>query len=302
MDINIKTFLTYFKSLLKLGVIANKGTSSVHFLDRCIKILKKYDDENDEKNIQKCLKSFNLTVKVTQSGNPVDVLNKQNQPIIMNFRGHNSLYSNNLQEMLDYCDAQNLEILNKLPLSFLLYTNKKFQTLMWDYVRALFFISQIVICNKSENINEQFKNTVNDESLQYLETILMSIADSEEKMEVNKLISEDPFLKLHFTQIEQEKIQKAKMDLQGFLSNKIGNDSPMLEIVNGLSNELMTADTDMKSPDMIPNMIKMAQKVFSDGNFDLERLMADSKKMFSALEDDMDNPNGSQLPLPQEMR
>lgn len=281
--INIGTFIQHLTYYIKIGIYINKGTDKDAVLERCIKLYNKYKtieaskeiSQEDEIYIRKCLKRLNLVLKIDHQNNPIDIKTKENQLKMIYLEPHTSLPNNNIQEMIIFATENNINILTDIPLMFIL-RESKYQDLLWQYTRSLFYISQLLISRVDSNADPKDKNIITkrkifDESAGYLESILVIISDIEEKMKLNQVMALDKFLntKLIKTGINEQNVNEAKQEVKDiFVKKGLGQDNSMNRMIDSISDKLTSID--LSKGNIIQNMFGIAQNVAQEMKGDLE--------------------------------
>lgn len=279
---NIGTFIKYLTYYIKTTIYINKGTDNDKLLERCIKLYNKYKtieasseiSDEDESFVRKCLKRLNLILKVDEKNKPVDVRNKENQTKIIYLQGHYSLDDDNLAEMIKYATKYNINILTDVPLMFVI-RESKYRDLLWQYTRGLFYISQLLLCSTAnETPNTEIykqKTAVFDHAALKLENILLNIADIEEKMELDKIMTVDKFLnnKLIKTGINEKNISEARQEVKNMFNKKgLGNDNTLMKMVDSISSQLQ--DGNISNGNIVQNMFGIAKSVAQEMRGELE--------------------------------
>lgn len=288
MEINIGSFIKNLTYYIKIGIYVNKGTDKDMILDRCIKLYNKYKtieaskelskeiNVADETFVRKCAKRLNLVLKIEDDGYPVDIKNKENQRRMIFLEPHPSITNNDLDSMLDYADENNTTILTEIPLLFIL-RDSKYRDLLWQYTRLLFYISQILISKISPDADMNNptiikKNKVFDDSLEYLESILCSIDEIEEKLKVDQMMKLDNFLnsKLIKTGINKQNVNEANKEVKEILMKKgIKNNNSISKMIDSISNKLI--ENDLSNGNIVNCMYGIAQDVAFEMRGELEK-------------------------------
>lgn len=281
--INSESFLQQLTYFIKVGIYINKGTIQENILDKCIKLHNKYKlielecamdssspiSNENEAHIRKCVKRINLVLKITKKMEPINIQNKENQKKIMDLEGHPSLYSDDLDAMIKFASKNNLTILTDIPLMFIL-KESKYQELLWQYTRSLFFITQILILNSGLNLHDEKKNKTNDNIIKnimdILESILSRIADIESDLDLKTVLSSDKFLNIKLandSSIDKQKIGEAKKEVKNIFDKKgIGCNATMSKIIDAITNKL--EDIDLKNCNIFENIFSIAQNVATE--------------------------------------
>ena len=282
--INIGMFIGQLTYFIKVTIYVNKGTDKDATLERCIKLYNKYKtiestkeiNEKDEAFVRKCLKRLNLVLKVDSNGGPVNIRNKENQVRMVFLQEHESLSNDNMNSMIEYGMQNNIDILTEVPLTFAL-RESKYQELLWQYTRSLFYVSQFLLSYVGENADPKSKiviakKKINDDAVEKLETILVTIDELEEKIKLNQIMTLDKFLnsKLIKTGINETNVNEAREEVKQIFQNKgLSNNSSMSKMIDSISNKL--TDIDLTKGNIIQSMIGIAQTVAQEMRGDLEK-------------------------------
>jgi hypothetical protein len=285
--VTIGTFISYMTYYIKMGIYANKGTDNDLLLERCIKLYNKYTklessptiSSEDEICVRKCLKRLNLVLKIEDDDNieikKCDIQNKSNQAKILELQPHPSLESNNLNEMMEFLEENPIDIFTNIPLTFVLKPGK-YQEIIWQYTRALFYISQLVLSKVREGTDPStpsfiLKNKIYDESLLAFGSILEKIESMEECGEMNKLMALDNFLKKKLLKsgLSQENVGTAKDEVKEIFQRKgLGNNPAMNKMIDTISDKLVNFDA--SEGNIVQSMFSMAQSVAEEMRPELE--------------------------------
>lgn len=298
MEINIGSFIKNLTYYIKIGIYINKGTDKDIILDRCIKLYNKYKTIEasseititDETFVRKCAKRLNLILKIENNGYPVDIKNKENQRRMIFLEPHPSIINNDLGSMLKYAEENNIKILTEIPLLFIL-RDSKYKELLWQYTRLLFYISQILISKVSTDadMNNPIiskKSEIFDDSLEYLETILYSIDEIEEKLKVDQMMKLDNFLnsKLIKTGINKENVKEANKEVKEILMKKgIKNNNSMTKMIDSISEKLI--DNDFSNGNIVHCMYGIAKDVALEMKGELEKNPEDFHSTLGTITD-----------------
>ena len=315
--INIGTFIQQLTYYVKIGIYINKGTDKDAILERCIKLYNKYKiieasteiTDEDEIFVRKCLKRLNLILKVDSNGNPVDIRNKENQIKIIYLEGHPSILNNNMAEMIEYANKYNIAILTEIPLTFIL-RESKYQELLWQYTRSLFYISQLIISKIDQESNEKTinaKKKVYDNAAEQLEPILTSISEIEEKIKLDQILTLDKFLntKLVKTGINEKNVNEARQEVKEiFMKKGLGADDSMGKMIDSISDKLTTID--LSKGNIIQNMFGIAQNVAQEMRGDLENNPENFQNTIGAItevfQDAMEDSSKNGEDIPPELK
>ena len=286
---NFLEHLTYF---IKMGIYVNKGTDKNQLLEKCVKLYNKYKlvenrserSKEEEEFIRKTIKRFNLVLK-TIDDKPVDIRDKSNQLKILNFKGHPSLYTDNVDELISYGEQHNIDILTDISLSFML-RDSKYQELIWLYCRALFFMSQMIISHTSNVSDSRYvlKKEIYDESLQQLEVILSRITELDEKIKTSNAMMLDTYLsnKLIKSGIDNKKISDAKNEVKQIFNKKgIKTEGTMHKMIDSISEKI--TQLDLSQGNIVQSMFDVAQNVANEIRSDIESDPEQFKQTLSAI-------------------
>lgn len=315
MDDVIKydTFIQQLTYYLKVAIYINKGTDNEALLEKCIKMYNKYKtiesmEEMDEENIgfiRKCLKRLNLVLKIDPSGSPVDIGNKENQLRMIQLQEHSSLSENNLESMLQYAHKNNINILAGIPLMFIL-RESKYQQLLWQYTRSLFYISQLMITKTDPGTkmdkNSILKQKIFEDSLEKLESILANISEIEEEININKLLAVDNFLNVKLVKagINKDKVSEASQEVKEMFKKKgLGENNSMTKLIDSISGKL--ANIDLSKGNILQNMFGIAQNVAMEMREDIgnnpEKFQGTLGAITEVFREAIDTPNaGNEVP------
>lgn len=313
--VNVGTFVKYLTEYLKLGIYINKGTDNDVLLEKCIKIYNKYKSievsteptEEDEIVIRRCFKRLNLILKVDNNGKPINVRDKENQLKMVYLQEHPSLSSNNMKSMLSFATKNSINILTDVPLMFML-RESKYQTLIWQYTRCLFYISQLLITKTDPGADDRdktvaLKRKIFDDSANKLENILVLISELEEHIKVNQVMAVDHFLnsKLIKTGITKDKVNDARNEVKEIFAKKgIGMDNSMMSMIDSISEKLTSVD--LTQGNIIESMFGIAQNVAQEMRGELESNPEKFQSAFGAITEvfqeamDESSNNGQEVP------
>lgn len=283
--INIGTFIQHLTDYIKIGIYINKGTTMEDTLEKCIHLYNKFKTiesganaesaSDDEIFVRKCLKRLNLLLKVDDAGKPVDIRKKENQVKMVFFSEHLSLCDNDMDKMIDHASKYNINILSEIPLMFFL-RNSKYQNLLWQYTRSLFYISQMLNCKVDPEIVTTdpkllLKKKIYTNSFDTLVKILETIDKIEEENELSKFMTLDKFLnmKLIKTGINEKNVNEARQEVKDMFKKKgLGGGNTMTKIIDSISDQL--TNVDFSEGKILNNMLGIAQTVAQEVRGDLE--------------------------------
>ena len=313
--INIGTFIEQLTYYIKVTIYINKGTDKDKILERSIKLYNKLKtieaskeiNDSDQAYIRKCLKRLNLVLKMDSNNNPVNIRDKENQLKMVYLSPHCSLENDNMQYMIEYSETNNIDILPQIPLIFVL-RESKYQELLWQYTRSLFYISQLLISNVNPDSDPNnnliiAKQKVFDDSAEKLEKILVTISDIEEKIKLNQIMTLDKFLnsKLIKTGINEKNVNEAREEVKQIFQKKgLSNDNSMSKMIDSISNRL--TDIDLSKDNILQSMFGIAQSVAQEMRGDLEKNPEQFHNTLGAITDvfkeamDDSSKNGEEVP------
>lgn len=236
--------------LIKLTIFANKGTKDENSLNKCVALynkIKKIDmkeerDKDDETIIRRYIKIFNLSLKVDESGNPVNIGNKELQSKMLQLSALQPIQSQNLGEMRRFLKETEITLFYGIKLSFFL-KKCKHEEVTWQYLLLCYHITQILVASLSD---DPISQTVMTESTDILEQILIRLGSLERKIGVNKLMSKDVFLNNTLVKPNNtEEIHQSKEEVKRLLSGKgIREDSVLFKLVDKIGDKLEDMDQD----------------------------------------------------------
>lgn len=278
--VNISTFLGNLSYLIKVGIYINKGTDQDAVLEKCIKLYNKYKTietslstkSADKIFVRKCLKRLNLTFKVDELGNPVDLSNKENQIKMVFLKEHSSILNNDMESMLEYANKHKINVVSGIPLTFIL-RDGIYQKLLWQYVRYIFYITQILISKEdSQNSSGKIgiKAKILEESMEKIESILEELFRIEEEMKLSKILSLDKFLNNRLIKggITAKEANKAKKEILGIFSKKgVKSDEPVYKILDRISERI--TDTDLTGEGAFQKIINISFGVVKEVKDDI---------------------------------
>lgn len=205
--------------LLKIVVHTNMGTNRDDLLTKCVQTINKFTDtskESSEADIRKCLKRFNLSLK-TDNGEPISLKNKNAQSKILDYLPHKSISNNDFDEFIEYASKHNSHIISGIPVTFMLNNKKDNCELIWEYIRYLFYMSEVIMYKSIDNKNKLL--TVNATNAQ---NILINIAKIESniisEIESNEFINISCVKKNNSTSIVNQVLGSGFPDI-GLLTN-----------------------------------------------------------------------------------
>lgn len=316
--INIGTFMEHLTYFIKMGIYVNKGTDKEQILETSIKLynkLKKIEtssktSEDEESFVRRCLKRVNLILKIDDQGDPISIKNKDNQLKLALFREHPAIQNNKMELMIKYLETHPIDILTGLPLSFLL-RESKYQELIWQYLRSMFYISQVILCQMGDSTEiptlVNMKKEIVDKSIDKLTDILTSISDLEEQIKMNQLMAVDNFLncKLLKVGINEKNVNEAKMEVKEMFQKKgLGDETPLGKMVDLISDNL--TNIDLNGGNLLRDMYTIAQNVANEMKGDIEQNPQDFQNTIMSItqvfQEAMNSDSNISKELPPELR
>lgn len=305
--VNIRTFVSQLSSYIKICIYANKGTENDNMLNKNIRLYNKYKlmdvpemQSADETFIKKCMVRLNLILKIDKDKNPIDIKVKENQLQLINLDGHDSLANNKINDMIEHATKHNIDILSGVPLTFYLIKGP-YQTLLWQYTRSLYYMSQIYFT--MNNANNATKKQIFDDASEKIIEILSMIEQLEDENKVKQLLALDVFLnnKLVKSGITESNIHGAKDEVKELFAKKgLGNNTAMSKMIDSISEKLSTID--LSNGNIMQCMFGIAQNVAEELRGDMENDPEALQNTFGAItevfQDAMSNSaaNGDEIP------
>lgn len=313
--INNDVFLSRILYLVKLTIFANKGTKDEDSLNKCVALynkIKKIDmkderDADDETVIRRYIKIFNLSLKVDETGSPVNLANKELQSRMLQLDSLPSIQSQDLGEMRRFLKETEISLFYGVKLSFFL-KKCKHEEITWKYLLLCYHITQILVSSLSDDPSA---DKVMEESTDILEQILIQLGSLERRIGVNKLMSKDVFLNnMLIKPNNTEEIHQSKEEVKRLLTGKgIREDSVLFKLVDKIGDKLEDMDQDggsifsklrsvigeisleMRSEmtgepedirSQIAKVIEMFKEVSKDSK-EMEKMPADVRDMYSKI-------------------
>lgn len=315
--ISIGTFIQHLTYYLKLGIYVNKGTDKEKLLERSIRLYNRYKtieaateiSEKDMAMVRKCLKRYNLILKVDDEGNPIDIRNKDNQVKMMLLKPHPALAEDDSYTMLKYARSHDITVLTEIPLTFMV--RGKYNELLWQYTRSLFYISQYLLSRVNPSADPEHpitkaKKLASEEAINMLEVILEKITTIEEKIRIDHLLSVDKFLniKLIKTGINEKNVNLARLEVKELFKRRgLNGDPSMDKMIDSISDKLSGAD--FSGGNVIESMFGIADVVAKEMKGDLQNNPDKFKKTLSSItqviKDIMSDPSVEGEEIPEEL-
>lgn len=291
--ITIKLFLENLTFFLKLLIHCNKGIDNDAILNKLILMYNKFKvietskehSESDEKSVRIILKRLNLSLKVTKKNNPIDISDKNNQAKILSLKEHPAIMGDQLDAMITYANKNKIEILQGIPL-WLALKECKFQRLLWQYVRLLFLISQMIISNPYGSEKDSLKTKVYDDSFVIFANVLEKIETIETNLKVSQVLELDDFCTNKLVKVESEDVGIAIEEIQkifekrGLAKNRTmrklmdkitekmpevtgdGNVANIMGVGKSVADEIIPELQD--NPDDVREILEALPEIFSD--------------------------------------
>lgn len=317
--ININLFIEHLTYHIKMGVYVNKGTDQDILLERSIKMHNKYKTiqasgsnilKEDEAFVKKCLKRLNLILKIDSDEKPVDIAVKENQLRMLYLQGHPGLENDDMNSLIEHADANKINIFTGIPLTFILREGK-YQALIWQYTRSLFYISQALISSSGQNGTDlddlsQLKQQIFDDAAEKLEEILIKINDLEESIKMNQIMAHDTFLSGILTKsgISKANVDDARTEVKEIFEKKgLTKNKSMGKMIDSISSKL--ENMDFTKGNIIQSMFGIAQNVANELKGDIENNPEGFQESIGAIteifKDAMGNSDGENK-IPSELK
>lgn len=293
---------------IKMSIYVNKGIKDYNILKGMIDAYNYYakidmettnktsllDDNKIAVDLRKCIKRFNMSLKIDNDC-PLDYHNKENQRKIFLFEEHNSIKNNSINDMISYATENEIQILPNIYITDLL-KSCEYQILIWQYLRSIYYISQILIietCTKSELTDKIF-----NDALLLLEKVLEEI-NEELDTKIATEMKDDSFLKskLSKTIIGKNKIDSAKSEIKEFFNTSgINLSTGLNDIVEKVSNKLIDKNLDDMSENT-QSFFSIAKDIASDINnkedvaneINIKQMINGTSKILGDIADDSSN-------------
>lgn len=276
-------FIQRFLHVLKLAIFANKNCKSKANLDSAANMynhLKAIDlkgmlDEEDKKTYHKYTKAFNLAMKVDEEGNQLNIKDSSIQNKLLSYEPFAPIKTKDLQAMRNIVKDNDVSLFLGVNLSFILEKNKqnKHEEVTWRYLLACFDISQIYFAM------EESDDVILTEATNSLENNFARIKILEKKLNINKILKKDTFLKSYLIQpsIKHGIEASTKLVKEMLTSRGLKEDSIMFKLLGKITDKF----SDMDEND---DIMSKAMSFFGELNTDMkEELRANGQDLKSNL-------------------
>jgi hypothetical protein len=215
-NIDIRSFVEETLTFLRTLIFVSKGTINEELLEKSISVYnrlakitngEKSDIGDRKKNfklfldhVRRIIKRVNLVLKVNPDGTAVDITDKNSQKILETLECHPSLVENNKDAMIEHATVSELCIFQNIPLSFCLEEGE-YQEIMWQTVRVIYFMSQILLCKNNSTIVAQ--------TYEYLENALTNLIVLQQESDILNKVKNDEFLKIRLFNDNHDNINKS---------------------------------------------------------------------------------------------
>lgn len=265
-SILLENMLFFIKSV----IFVNKGTDNDKALDRCVTLYNKLADiqlainkKNDTKEnndyLRVVIKRINLVLKTDNDCKQLDLADKSVQTKCAILPIHPAIKSDDLMQLIDYAESTQINLLKDIPLSFIL-SQSKYQTIIWQYLRCIFYITQALISFTTDptmTVRQQLYN----EALDCISTITNIISNNDNMKKMTESFKNDTFLNKKLVNINSGQIEtveatneiKKMFERKGVKKNKI-LDSVLNKITSALGGQNMTS---------APNLMLMVNDIVS---------------------------------------
>ena len=304
--INLGTYIQYLTYYIKIGIYVNKGTMDDALLSRCISLYNKYKsieaaDEisaEDTVLIRKNFKRLNLILKIDSNGSAVDVSKKEFQSKMLDLQPHESIKSDDMKGFLIHCRDSKINVLPGVPLLFIVKEGK-YQGLLWQYTRLLFYITQAMISKGGSDAIQCKK--IFDEAMTYLEITMDKVFTLEKKLKIEQTLALDKYLNtvLIKTGIHDKNINEGRNEIKKLFAGKgISNDPTVDRLIESISGHL--GGMDFKGGNMSKGIISVAQTVAAEMKDDIgkdpEKIKGTITAIIGIFKDLMNGEDGSKMP------
>lgn len=302
--ITIEFFANQLIYYVKLIVFVNKGSSDDQLLKRCIDVHNKLcrmineDSQKTDEYISKCMKRLNLVLKVAEDGQCLCLEDKSLQTKMAEFRPHSSVIQDDIKAFMEYADANGIEIMRGVNTSFILHTHK-YQSLVWEYTRSLFFISQFLIIR--DCVADEKRAELMRESSEHLEKVLIDINDMEKAAKIHQEFDRDAFLNEVLSEVKNpdntdQQSNQAGEKLKELLREKgIESSEVVNKFINSISSRMGALNRSRNRKNIGKKVVKMAFDVARDMKKDLrqnpEALNEGVNSMIGVFQDFMKKPD-----------
>ena len=176
------------------------------------------------------------------------------------------------------------EILPDIPVDF--FINGNYSDLLWEYIRSIFYVSQIVISKSGDDKHSKIKQYTFDDAASKLEVVLEKITELEQQYNISKLMELDDFMnnKLKGSKISSEDIVSANSGVKEIFNKKgLGENNAVTKMIDSISEKL--ASSDLSQGNIIQNMFSIAQSVADEMKADVEKDPESFQRTVGAISD-----------------
>jgi len=267
------------------------GTEDYKMLERMIALHNKFKKiesectEADEKYVRLCLKRLNLVLKVDSYNKPLDLSDKSNQlsDVCLKLNPHPSIVNNKIDRMISYASNNKINILTSIPLTFILRTSPQ-QEMLWQYVRLLFYISQMIISNPDGDESNELKNKVYDDSLVSMASLIEKIDQLEAELQTDRSMCRNEFLnnRLLKTEIKTEGVGVALEDIKGMFARRgLSSNPTMMKLLDKIFSQIPKINSE--DGNLLENVKDIAESVARDLMPELEKNPEDIQEIINTL-------------------
>jgi len=289
--VTFEVFLQYLTHFLRISIYINMGTEDYKMLERMIALHNKFKKiesectEADEKYVRLCLKRLNLVLKVDSHNKPLDLSDKSNQlsDVCLKLKPHPSIPNNKIDRMISYASNNKINILTSIPLTFILRTSPQ-QEMLWQYVRLLFYISQMIISNPDGDESNELKNKVYDDSLVSMASLIEKIDQLEAELQTDRSMCRNEFLnnRLLKTEIKTEGVGVALEDIKGMFARRgLSSNPTMMKLLDKIFSQIPKINSE--DGNLLENVKDIAESVARDLMPELEKNPEDIQEIINTL-------------------
>lgn len=289
--ITFKLFLEYFTYLIKLTLHINKGIDNDKIINKLILMYNKFKTietakevtEADEKSVRIVLKRINLALKVTKKNNPIDINDKNNQAKILTLKEHPAVINDQLDAMVTYAHTHGTELLQGIPL-WIFLKDSKFQQLIWQYIRLLYLVSQMIIANPYGSEKDPIKTKIYDDSLVIFANVLEKIDKLEQKLKAGQAVELDEFCKIKLVKVQTEDVGIAMEEIQGIFEKRgLSKNRTMRKLMDKITSKIPEVTGD--DGNLAGNIIGIGKSVADEILPELQENPDDVREILDVLPD-----------------